>query len=123
MQNSWRSMVALRAAHAKQNSGETPHLRLRFRRNAAALGAGRHRYQWLAFALATPVQLICGYKFYRGAWLQVKNGGSNMDTLVALGSTTAYLFSIYQILRGVHAHVYFMDAAAIITLISVGHWM
>jgi Cu+-exporting ATPase len=82
-----------------------------------------HRYQWVAFVLATPVQLICGYKFYRGAWLQAKNGGSNMDTLVALGSTTAYLFSVYQLLRGAHAHVYFMDAAAIITLISMGHWM
>jgi Cu+-exporting ATPase len=82
-----------------------------------------HRYQWLAFALATPVQFICGYKFYRGAWLQAKKLGSNMDTLVALGSTTAYAFSIYQLLRGAHSHVYFMDAAAIITLISAGHWM
>jgi Cu+-exporting ATPase len=54
-----------------------------------------HRYQWLAFALATPVQFICGYKFYHGAWLQAKRAGSNMDTLVALGSTTAYLFSVY----------------------------
>jgi Cu+-exporting ATPase len=88
------------------------------------LGLGMdHRYQWLAFALATPVQFICGYKFYHGAWLQAKRGGSNMDTLVALGSTTAYLFSVYELIRGAHAHVYFMDAAAIITLISVGHWM
>lgn len=88
------------------------------------LGLGMdHRYQWLAFALATPVQLICGYKFYHGAWLQAKRGGSNMDTLVSLGSTTAYLFSVYQLFRGAHGHVYFMDAAAIITLISVGHWM
>ena len=86
------------------------------------LGAD-HRYQWFAFALATPVQFVCGYKFYRGAWLQAKNLSSNMDTLVALGSTTAYLFSVYQLFRGAHGHVYFMDAAAIITLISVGHWM
>jgi Cu+-exporting ATPase len=82
-----------------------------------------HRYQWFALALAAPVQFFCGYKFYRGAWLQAKGGGSNMDTLVALGSTTAYLFSVYQLLRGAHGHVYFMDAAAIITLISAGHWM
>lgn len=88
------------------------------------LGLGMdHSYQWLAFALATPVQFICGYKFYHGAWLQAKRGGSNMDTLVSLGSTTAYLFSVYQLFRGAHGHVYFMDAAAIITLISVGHWM
>src|ERR1051325_6381952 len=88
------------------------------------LGLGMdHRYQWFAFALATPVQFACGYKFYRGAWLQAKKLASNMDTLVALGSTTAYLFSVYQLFRGAHGHVYFMDAAAIITLISVGHWM
>src|SRR5215213_8203337 len=67
------------------------------------LGLGMdHRYQWLAFALATPIQFICGYKFYRGAWLQAKKLGSNMDTLVALGSTTAYVFSVYQLLRGAH---------------------
>ena len=88
------------------------------------LGLGMtHWYQWLAFALATPVQLLGGWKFYRGAWLQLKLRSANMDTLVALGSTTAYAFSLYQLLRGAHAHVYFMDAAAIITLISVGHWL
>lgn len=87
-------------------------------------GLGRERwYHWLTFALATPVQIFCGWRFYRGAWLQAKSGGSNMDTLVALGSTTAYGFSLYQLLRGAHGHLYFMDAAAIITLISVGHWM
>lgn len=82
-----------------------------------------HRYQWAAFLLATPVQFFCGARFYKGAWLQAKMGGSNMDTLVALGSTSAYLFSAYELLRGSHAHVYFMDSAAIITLISVGHWL
>jgi Cu+-exporting ATPase len=87
-------------------------------------GFGMERwYHWLTFALATPVQIFCGWKFYRGAWLQAKSGSSNMDTLVALGSTTAYGFSLWQLLRGAHGHLYFMDAAAIITLISVGHWM
>lgn len=89
-----------------------------------AFGAGMERwYHWLAFALATPVQILCGSRFYRGAWLQAKKGASNMDTLVALGSTTAYAFSAWQLFRGAHGHLYFMDAAAIITLISVGHWL
>lgn len=88
------------------------------------LGLGMsHAYQWAAFLLATPVQVFCGWRFYQGAWMQAKMGGSNMDTLVSLGSTTAYLFSVWQFFRGAHGHVYFMDAAAIITLISVGHWM
>ena len=78
-------------------------------------------FQWLAFALSTVVQLICGARFYRGAWQQFKVRSSNMDTLVALGSTTAYAYSIWALFQ--HAHVYFMEAAAIITLISVGHWI
>lgn len=87
-------------------------------------GLGMERwYHWLAFALATPVQIFCGSRFYRGAWLQAKKGASNMDTLVALGSTTAYAFSAWQLFRGAHGHLYFMDAAAIITLISLGHWL
>jgi Cu+-exporting ATPase len=78
-------------------------------------------FQWLAFALATIVQVIGGARFYRGAWLQLKARSSNMDTLVALGSTTAYGYSIWALAH--HAHAYFLDSVAIITLISVGHWL
>jgi P-type Cu+ transporter len=78
-------------------------------------------FQWLAFALATIVQVVCGARFYRGAWLQLKARSSNMDTLVALGSTTAYAYSVWALFQ--HTHVYFMESAAIITLISVGHWL
>jgi P-type Cu+ transporter len=78
-------------------------------------------FQWLAFGLATIVQSVCGARFYRGAWLQLKARSSNMDTLVALGSTTAYAYSIWALFQ--HTHVYFMEAAAIITLISAGHWL
>ncbi len=80
-------------------------------------------FQWLAFALAMPVQIFCGARFYRGAWNQLRSGGANMDTLVALGSTTAFGFSAWGLFAGWHTHLYFMEAAAIITLISAGHWM
>src|SRR5271165_5361322 len=46
-----------------------------------------------------------------------------MDTLVALGSTTAFGYSVWALLAGVGGHLYFMEAAAIITLISIGHWV
>jgi len=46
-----------------------------------------------------------------------------MDTLVALGSTTAYSYSAWVLLSGQHGHLYFMEAAAIITLISLGHYV
>jgi Cu+-exporting ATPase len=85
--------------------------------------AGEPWFQWLSFALAGVVQSFCGAQFYRGAWRQLKIGGSNMDTLVALGSTTAFGYSAWALLAGAGGHVYFMEAAAIISLISVGHWL
>jgi Cu+-exporting ATPase len=80
-------------------------------------------FQWLSFALAGVVQVFAGGKFYRGAWNQLKIGSSNMDTLVALGSTTAFGYSAWALLGGMGGHVYFMEAAAIITLVSFGHWL
>jgi len=80
-------------------------------------------FQWLSFALAGAVQIFAGAQFYRGAWNQLKIGGSNMDTLVALGSTTAFGYSAWALLSGAGGELYFMEAAAIITLISLGHWL
>jgi Cu+-exporting ATPase len=87
-------------------------------------GVGMERwFQWLSFALAGAVQVFAGAQFYCGAWRQFKVGSSNMDTLVALGSTTAFGYSAWALFSGFCGHVYFMEAAAIITLISVGHWL
>ncbi|HEY1172382.1 MAG TPA: heavy metal translocating P-type ATPase [Verrucomicrobiae bacterium] len=88
------------------------------------LGLGMTKwFHWFAFALALPVQIFCGARFYRGAWNQLKQGKSNMDTLVALGSTTAFVYSLWGLLAGWHGHLYFMESAGIITLVSVGHWL
>lgn len=80
-------------------------------------------FRWAAFMLASAVQVYCGSEFYRGAWRQLKAGQSNMDTLVALGSTTAYGFSCWVLFTGQGGHVFFMEAAAIISFISFGHWL
>jgi P-type Cu+ transporter len=80
-------------------------------------------FQWLSFVVAAVVQIFAGAPFYRGAWRQLKVGSSNMDTLVALGSTTAFAYSVWALFSGYGGHLYFMEAAAIITLISVGHWV
>jgi Cu+-exporting ATPase len=80
-------------------------------------------FQWFSFVLASMVQVFAGAQFYRGAWNQLKIRSSNMDTLVALGSTTAYGFSVWALFSGYRGHVYFMEAASIIALISVGHWI
>ena len=80
-------------------------------------------FQWTGFILATIVQVFAGAQFYRGAWNQLKIGRSNMDTLVALGSTTAFGYSTWALFSGSGGHVYFMESASIVTLISLGHWM
>ncbi|MGZ8920072.1 MAG: heavy metal translocating P-type ATPase, partial [Limisphaerales bacterium] len=80
-------------------------------------------YKWLSFALVLPLQILGGARFYAGAWSQLKVGQSNMDTLVSLGSTTAFVYSVWGLLAGWHQHLYFMDAAAILTLVSVGHFL
>ena len=84
-------------------------------------GLGEARwFAWVGFVLAGMVQIFSGAKFYRGAWAQLKARSSNMDTLVALGSTTAFGYSASALLAGWPGHFYFMEAASIITLISVG---
>lgn len=74
---------------------------------------------YLQFVLATPVQFVAGWPFYRGAYLALKNGGANMDVLVALGTSAAYFFSIANILRG-EPDLYFETSAILITLIILG---
>ncbi len=76
---------------------------------------------------ATPVVLWLGRDFYRNAWKQAKHRSANMDTLVALSTGIAYLFSVFNMLfadfwlqRGLEAHVYFEAAAAIIAFILLG---
>ncbi|MBL8447976.1 MAG: copper-translocating P-type ATPase [Zoogloeaceae bacterium] len=87
------------------------------------LGAGHHDLipRWLQLALASPVQFWVGARFYRGAWSALRGGGANMDVLVALGTSMAYLYSLVVTLAGItHAHVYFEASASVITLILLG---
>lgn len=74
---------------------------------------------WLQLALATPVQFLVGWRFYKGAFLSLKNRSPSMDVLVALGTSAAYGYSLYNVLTG-GSHLYFESAAVIITLILLG---
>ena len=76
------------------------------------------------FALATPMQAYLGWPYYRGAWARLRQGSTNMDTLIALGSSVAYGYSVYQLIAGDahHAH-FFMDAGIILTLITLGKYL
>ena len=73
---------------------------------------------WAAFALTTPVMLVGGPRFFGSAWAALKNHKANMDTLIAVGTLTAYFYSIYAIFVG--QNVYFEIAALLITFILLG---
>lgn len=74
---------------------------------------------YVQLVLATPVQFVAGWPFYRGAYVALRNGSANMDVLVVLGTSAAYLFSIANMLTG-DPHLYFETSAILITLIILG---
>ena len=78
---------------------------------------------YVMLALATPIQFWIGWRFYRGMWDGIKARASNMDTLIALGTTAAYVYSAAVTIAPGYfpfESVYFETAAIIITLILVG---
>ncbi len=73
------------------------------------------------FALATPVQFYTGWDYYTGGYRSLVNRSANMDVLVALGSSVAYIYSTaLLIFPDIGHHVYFETSAVIITLIKLG---
>lgn len=74
---------------------------------------------YLQFILATPVQFVAGWQFYRGAYSALRNKSFNMDVLVALGTSAAYIYSVINIIRSV-SELYFETSAILITLIILG---
>ena len=78
---------------------------------------------FIMLALVTPLQFWIGWRFYRGLWDGIRARASNMDTLIAVGTTTAYIYSaLVTIAPGYFPFksVYFETAAVIITLILIG---
>ncbi len=76
--------------------------------------------RWVQLALATPVQFVAGWQFYVGAYKNLTHGSANMDVLVALGTSAAYFFSIYEAFIKGGERTYFETAAILITLIILG---
>jgi Cu+-exporting ATPase len=103
------------------------------------LGSMRHWFPWVPsplqnfivlWALASPVQFVLGLRFYRAAWSALKHGTANMNTLVAVGTSAAYLFSAVTTVlpgffrrAGVEPQVYFDTSAVIIVLILFGRML
>ena len=82
-----------------------------------------HYSNYIMLALATPLQFWIGWRFYRGLWDGIKARASNMDTLIAIGTSAAYLYSAVVTLTPGYfpfTSVYFETAVIIITLILIG---
>ncbi|MCL2337643.1 MAG: heavy metal translocating P-type ATPase [Firmicutes bacterium] len=80
-------------------------------------------HAWFQFCLATPVQLVAGYHFFRDAFIALKNRSPNMSVLVAMGTSTAYIYSTVVTFwgSGLGLHqVYFESSAVLLTLILLG---
>jgi Cu2+-exporting ATPase len=85
---------------------------------------------YIMWIFSTPVILWFGKNFFINAWKQARHGSANMDTLVALSTGVAYIFSVFNTLnpefwhaRGIHPHVYFEAAAVVIAFILLGKWL
>ncbi|MFN6944323.1 MAG: heavy metal translocating P-type ATPase, partial [Cytophagaceae bacterium] len=86
--------------------------------------------EWTMLILTTPVLAVFGRRFFRNAWKQAQNLRANMDTLVALSTGIAFIFSLFNTIypelllsRGLQAHVYFEAAAVIISFILLGRYL
>lgn len=82
---------------------------------------------WIMCILSTPVVFWLGKGFFVNAWKQARHGKANMDTLVALSTGIAWIFSVFNTInphfwmsRGLHAHVYFEAAAVVVAFVSLG---
>ncbi|MEK4566574.1 heavy metal translocating P-type ATPase [Alkalihalobacillus sp. FSL R5-0424] len=80
---------------------------------------------WFQLVLATPVQFVIGYPFYKGAYKALRSGSANMDVLVAMGTSAAYFYSVYLAFQSIGSNhhmvdLYFETSAVLITLIILG---
>lgn len=83
--------------------------------------------RWISLFLSLPVLFVFGRHFYVNAWKQARNGTTNMDTLVAISTSIAFIFSVFNTVfpsfwyaQNLQAHVYYEAATAIITFVSFG---
>lgn len=77
---------------------------------------------YVLWLLATPVQFYVGMQFYRGSWSALKNGSANMDTLIAMGTSAAYFYSVYLVLTGA-METFFETSAVLISLVIFGKYL
>ncbi|GAB4287318.1 MAG: copper-exporting P-type ATPase CopA [Coriobacteriia bacterium] len=79
-------------------------------------------HKWMMFALTTPVQFVIGWQFYRGAWHAIKRRAGNMDTLIAVGTSAAYFYSLAATFVPAFSEepVFYETSALLITFVLLG---
>ena len=118
-----RSLAVLVAASAVLNAPLLASMLLML----GGVHAGPLHDPWLHLALATPVQFVIGWRFYRNAWYGLRGGSPGMDLLVALGTSAAYFYSVYNgfvkpALGGGPGDLYFEASAVVITRVLLGKY-
>jgi len=76
----------------------------------------------IMFLLSTPVQFWIGWRFYKGSWAALKNGVANMDLLIAIGTTTAYIYSVATLFF-IQGDMFFETSALLITFVLLGKYL
>lgn len=78
---------------------------------------------WLSLLLATPLLTYCAFPFWRRIWLSLKTGRFGMETLILLGMSSAYLCSLFHLLRGTYTEIYFDSMAMVLVSVLLGKLM
>ncbi len=80
-------------------------------------------WEWVVAALATPVVFWSGWPFHHAAWMNIRHGSTTMDTLVSMGTLSAWAWSTVVLLFDIEGgHVYYETSVVIIALIMLGKW-
>lgn len=78
---------------------------------------------WLQFLFATPIQFWSGWQFYRGSWDALRSRTANMDSLIALGTSAAYGYSVVVVVGLIEGEVYFEIGSILIAFVLLGKWL
>ena len=79
-------------------------------------------WEWVVGVLTTPIVFVAGRGFHRAAWMNLRHGSTTMDTLVSMGTLSAWTWSAVVLVLDLDEHVYFETAAVIVSLILLGKW-
>jgi Cu+-exporting ATPase len=87
-----------------------------------ALFGEERLHEWILLALATPIQLVLGWRYYRGSWSSLSHLNPNMDVLIAMGTTIAYAFSAWVVVFDEDYSMYFDVSSAVLVFITLGKY-